>query len=191
MLRLDVSGNGTYTIPPSNPFAASPTAAHEVWSYGLRNPWRWSFDRQTHDLYIADVGQNLYEEVDVQPAASSGGENYGWTVMEGFHCYGSATCNQSGLTMPILEYDHSQGCAVVGGYVYRGSAIPGLQGHYFYSDSCSSFIRSFRWTGTGFTDSRSWPDLETSASVSSFGEDNAGELYVVDLGGRIYKVIAR
>jgi len=191
ILRLDVSGNGTYTIPPSNPFATSPTAAHEVWSYGLRNPWRWSFDRQTGDLYIGDVGQNLYEEVDVQRATSPGGENYGWSTMEGVHCYNAGSCNQTGLRLPILEYDHSQGCAVVGGYVYRGSAIPGLQGHYFYSDSCSSFIRSFRWTGSGITESRSWPDLETSVSVSSFGEDNAGELYVVDLGGRIYKVIAR
>jgi glucose/arabinose dehydrogenase len=192
MLRLDVSGTGTYSIPPTNPYASSTTFKKELWNYGLRNPWRWSFDRQTHDLYIGDVGQNLYEEIDVQPASSTGGENYGWNIMEGLHCYSpSSGCNQAGITLPVLEYDHSQGCAVVGGYVYRGSAIPALQGTYFYSDNCSSFIRSFRWTGSGIAESKSWPALETSASVSSFGEDSAGELYVVDLAGRIYKVVAR
>jgi glucose/arabinose dehydrogenase len=193
MLRIDVSGNGTYTIPPSNPYFGSTSFRQELWNYGLRNPWRWSFDRQTGDLYIGDVGQGLYEEIDVQPAASAGGENYGWNIMEGAHCYPppGGGCDQTGLTLPVLEYDHNQGCAVVGGYVYRGSAIPELRGHYFYSDNCTSFMRSFRWTGSGITESRSWPSLETSVSVSSFGEDNAGELYVVDLGGRIYKVIAR
>jgi hypothetical protein len=200
MLRLDVSGNGTYTIPPTNPYADSTTLNKEIWNYGLRNPWRWSFDRQTHDLYIGDVGQGAYEEIDVQPAASPGGENYGWNIMEGLHCYSpSSGCDQTGITLPMLEYDHrslisSNGrssCAVVGGYVYRGSAIPALQGTYFYSDNCSSFIRSFRWTGSGITESSEWPALETSASVSSFGEDNAGELYVVDLAGSIYKVVAR
>jgi glucose/arabinose dehydrogenase len=190
ILRLDVSGN-TYTIPPTNPFANSATAAHEVWSYGLRNPWRWSFDRQTGDLYIGDVGQNALEEVDVQAAASPGGENYGWNIMEGFSCYGGGTCNQTGLKLPVLDYTHSDGCAVVGGYVYRGSALPSITGQYFYSDNCTSFIRSFHWTGTGITDEKDWPNLAISGNVSSFGEDAAGELYIVDLGGNIFKVVAQ
>jgi glucose/arabinose dehydrogenase len=191
ILRLDVRGNGTYTIPASNPFANSTTAAHEVWSYGLRNPWRWSFDRQTHDLYIGDVGQEQHEEVDVQPAASAGGENYGWNIMEGFSCYGGGTCNQAGLKLPVLDYSHSNGCAIVGGYVYRGAALPSISGQYFYSDNCTSFIRSFHWTGSGIVDQKDWPDLAISGSVSSFGEDAAGELYIVDLGGRIFKIVAR
>lgn len=179
MLRLNVSG-ATYTSPASNPFAASGTFRHEIWNWGLRNPWRWSFDRQTGALYIGDVGQNEWEEIDVQPAASSGGENYGWNVMEGKHCYSpSSGCSQTGLTLPVLEYSHSDGCAVVGGYVYRGRLVPAIQGLYFYSDNCSGFIRSFRYSGGQATEQKLWTALQLSAGVYSFGEDGAGELYVM------------
>ncbi len=185
MLRLDVSG-ATYTSPPSNPFAASGTFRHELWNYGLRNPWRWSFDRQTGDLYLADVGQNAYEEVNVRPAGSGGGENYGWNIMEASHCYQAATCDQTGLTLPALTYDHGDGCAVTGGYVYRGSAVPAVQGLYFYSDACSGFLRSFRWTGGNATEQRQWDALGVSG-VNSFGEDGQGELYLVTDDGHIYR----
>lgn len=185
MLRIDVSG-ATYTSPPGNPFAASGTFRHELWNWGLRNPWRWSFDRQTGALYIGDVGQNAYEEIDVQPASSTGGENYGWNVMEGTHCYGAQSCNQSGLTLPVITYDHGDGCAVTGGYVYRGSAVPAVQGHYFYSDSCSGFIRSFRMSGGQAVDRKEWSALSLGG-VYSFGEDGQGELYVMTGGGDLYR----
>jgi glucose/arabinose dehydrogenase len=185
MLRLDVSGSG-YTSPPDNPFAASASFRHELWNYGLRNPWRFSFDRQTGDLYIADVGQNAYEEVDVQPASSSGGEDYGWNEMEGTHCYQSG-CDRTGLTLPVLEYGHGAGCAIVGGYVYRGTAIPDVVGHYFYSDNCSGFVRSFRWTGSGITQQTSWPSLAGSGGVTSFGEDDGGELYMMTQAGGLFR----
>lgn len=185
MLRIDVSG-ATYTSPASNPFAGDPSFRHELWNYGLRNPWRWSFDRQTGDLYIADVGQNAYEEVNVQPAASSGGENYGWNIMEASHCYAADTCNRRGLVLPVITYGHGDGCAVTGGYVYRGSAVPAVQGQYFYSDACSGFIRSFRWSGGSVTAQKQWSSL-TISGVNSFGEDGQGELYVMTYDGALYR----
>jgi glucose/arabinose dehydrogenase len=188
MLRLDVSG-ATYTSPASNPFAASGSFRHELWNYGLRNPWRWSFDRQTGDLYIADVGQNAYEEVNVQAAAGGGGQNYGWNIMEASHCYAAASCNQTGLTLPVITYDHRDGCAVTGGYVYRGSAVPAVQGQYFYSDACSGFIRSFRWSAGTITDQKQWSSL-TISGVNSFGEDGQGELYVMTYDGALYRFAA-
>ena len=188
MLRIDVSG-AAYTIPADNPFAASPTFRHELWNYGLRNPWRWSFDRLTNDLYIGDVGQNAYEEIDIQPAASSGGENYGWNTMEGTHCYNAGSCNRTGLTLPVLDYGHSDGCAVTGGYVYRGAAVPAIQGHYFYSDACSGFIKSFRWSGGTVQEAKNWSRLGQSG-VNSFGEDGNGELYVVTYAGDILRFAA-
>jgi len=189
MLRLDVSGAG-YTIPAGNPFAGSATFRHELWNYGLRNPWRWSFDRQTGDLYIGDVGQNAYEEVDVQPAASGGGANYGWNIMEASHCYDGSGCSRSGLTLPVLTYGHNDGCAVTGGYVYRGSAVPAVQGHYFYSDACSGFLRSFRWTGgAAVTATKDWSQLGRS-DVNSFGEDGHGELYIMTYGGDLFRFAA-
>jgi glucose/arabinose dehydrogenase len=193
ILRLDVSGNGGYTIPASNPYFndPNPSVRQELWNYGLRNPWRWSFDRQTHDLYVADVGQNAFEEVDVQPSASTGGENYGWNIMEGLHCYPSGTCNQVGLTLPVLEYGHSEGCSVTGGYVYRGAAIPSLQGHYLYADYCSGWVRSFRWIGGVATDLQDRPELSPGSGITSFGEDDAGELYVLRESGIIYRIVAR
>lgn len=188
MLRIDVSG-ATYASPASNPFAGSGTFRHELWNYGLRNPWRWSFDRMTSDLYIGDVGQNAYEEVDVQPAGSTGGENYGWNIMEASHCYAASTCNTAGLTIPVLTYGHASGCAITGGYVYRGTAVPAIQGHYFYSDACSGFIRSFRWNAGTVTDQTQWSRL-TISGVNSFGEDANGELYVMTHSGDLYRFAA-
>ena len=189
LLRLDVSGPGGYLVPPTNPYAGSTVNRPELWNYGLRNPWRFSFDRQTGDLYIADVGQNAHEEIDVQPAASQGGENYGWNTMEGLSCYAASSCNQTGLTLPVIDYDHSEGCSVTGGYVYRGTALPSLRGRYFYADYCGGWIRSFRYQGGQATDPQSHAGLATGGSVTSFGEDAAGELYVLTQGGTIFRIV--
>jgi glucose/arabinose dehydrogenase len=188
LLRLDVDFGTPYGVPASNPFLGTPGARPELWAYGLRNPWRFSFDRATGDLYIADVGQNRYEKVHVQPASSPGGENYGWPIMEGLHCFQASDCSTSGLQLPVVEYDHGQGCSVTGGYVYRGAAYPSLTGAYFYGDYCSGRI----WALSRGVDGRwaSQPMLDTSLSISSFGEDEAGEMYVLDLdGGAVYRLI--
>jgi glucose/arabinose dehydrogenase len=189
MLRLDVSGTGGYTIPPSNPYAASGTFRHELWNYGLRNPWRFSFDRTLGDLYIADVGQDRVEEVDVAPASSGGGENYGWNEVEGNVCY-TAGCNLSLYVAPVTTYTHASGCAIIGGYVYRGSAIPALAGTYFYTDECGGWMRSFRWSGGVATEPLSWPTLSTGGP-QSLGEDARGELYVVTGGGDAFRIVPR
>ena len=187
LLRLDVSGPG-YTTPPDNPFAGTSGVRAELWNYGLRNPWRFSFDRQTGELYIADVGQGSREEVDVQPAAG-GGENYGWNTMEGSECYPpGSSCNKSGLTLPVLEYGHGASCSITGGYVYRGTALPDIVGTYFYSDYCAGFLRSFKWQGGMVTEQQSWPDAP--GNVTSFGEDSAGELYILTIQGGLYKLVA-
>jgi len=148
ILRLNVA-TLPYTIPAGNPFLGQP-GADEIWAYGLRNPWRFAFDvppGSAPQLYIADVGQDALEEVDVADA-SAAGRNYGWHTMEGTQCYNPSTgCNQAGLTLPIIQFDHSQGCSITGGFVYRGAAIPEIQGLYFYSDYCSGFLRSFRFSG--------------------------------------------
>jgi len=146
ILRISLAGTSGYTVPPDNPFVGVTGARGEVWSYGLRNPWRFSFDRLTGDLYIGDVGQSRLEEIDVAPAADGAGRgvNYGWNLMEGTGCYASASCDTTGLALPVVEYDHGQGCSVTGGYVYRGTAIPALQGQYFYADYCSGFVRSLQ-----------------------------------------------
>ncbi len=190
VLRLDVSGAGSYAIPPSNPYASGSGGARpEVWASGLRNPWRLSFDRQSGDLYIADVGQGSREEVNRQPAGSAGGQNYGWRIMEGVACHNPASgCNQSGLTLPIHDYGHGSGeCSVTGGYVYRGTALPSLQGAYIFGDFCAGRIWALRQSGGAWTRTDL---LDTAYSISSFGEDEAGELYVIDLGGDIYQVTA-
>ena len=187
LLRLDVSG-ATYTVPPDNPFVGTASVRGELWNYGLRNPWRFSFDRQTNELYIGDVGQGDREEVDVQPAAG-GGENYGWNRMEGMHCYPpGSNCTTTGLTLPVLDYTHAAGCAITGGYVYRGAALPAIQGTYFYSDYCSGLLWSFRWQGGMVTEQHSWP--QPPGNVTSFGEDAAGELYILTRGGGVYKIVA-
>ena len=190
ILRLDVSGGGGYTIPADNPYATSASFRHELWNWGLRNPWRFSFDRRDGDLYIADVGQNAWEEVNVQPAGSAGGENYGWNLMEGDHCYTSG-CSQAGLTLPVLEYGHNQGCSVTGGYVYRGPAVPTLVGHYIYADYCSGWVRSFRYQGGQATEQLDRAELRPGGNITSFGEDARGELYVLTQGGGVYRIVAR
>ncbi len=192
LLRLDVetANPTTYTVPPTNPFVGRAGFRPEIWALGVRNPWRFSFDRQTGDLYVADVGQGNSEEIDFQPAASVGGENYGWRVMEGFHCYppGTTTCNQTGLTLPVLEYDHSAGdCSVTGGYVYRAAAYPRMQGLYFYGDFCTGRIWALRRVSSVWQSSLL---LDTSFNITAFGEDEAGNLYAASYGtGQIYSVV--
>jgi glucose/arabinose dehydrogenase len=174
-----------YRIPSDNPFVNTPNARPEIWAYGLRNPWRITFDRQTHDMWIGDVGQGQYEEVDLQLASSTGGENYGWRVMEGNHCYNAATCSQSGLVLPITEYDHTLGCSITGGFIYRGSGSPALQGIYLYGDFCSGRI----W---GLQNSNGWQSqqlLASGLSISTFGEGENGEMYLADMSaGGIYQI---
>jgi glucose/arabinose dehydrogenase len=191
LLRLDVSGTTGYAVPASNPFAGTAGARGELWDWGLRNPWRFSFDRSTGDLYIGDVGQNEREEIDVSTAGSGGGKglNYGWSIMEGTRCYNAASCDMSGLTLPVLDYTHSDGCSVTGGYVYRGSAIPALAGTYFYSDFCGGWVRSFRYVGGAVTEAGSWNALEPGGGVPSFGEDSAGELYILSASGGVYRIV--
>ncbi|HEX9457724.1 MAG TPA: PQQ-dependent sugar dehydrogenase [Thermoanaerobaculia bacterium] len=191
LLRIDVDHGLPYTIPASNPFSGRSSARNEIWAYGLRNPWRFTFDRSTGDLWIGDVGQDTYEEIDLQPATSIGGENYGWRKMEGFHCYNPSTnCTDPSFTMPILEYSHAQGaCSITGGYRYRGTQIPSLKGAYLYGDYCSGSI----WTATqtnGVWISKTL--FTTTIRISSFGEDVSGELYVLDVvKGVVYKFISR
>jgi glucose/arabinose dehydrogenase len=186
---MDAARN--YGIPAGNPFA-NVNGADEIWSLGLRNPWRPSFDRGTGDFYIADVGQGAREEVNVATATSGGGNgvNYGWKIMEGTSCF-SPPCNVPDLTPPVLEYDHSNGaCSITGGYVYRGNVIPALQGTYFYGDYCVGFVRSFRLAGGMPAEQSDWAELDPpNENITSFGEDAAGELYIVTQQGRIYRIV--
>jgi hypothetical protein len=193
MLRLDVDGGSPYRVPADNPFLGSLSIANEIWASGLRNPWRFSFDLGTGDLYIADVGQSEREEVSYQPASSSGGENYGWRVMEGTRCYNpSSGCSTAGLTPPIHEYDHGDGCSITGGYVYRGADFPALHGRYFFADFCATWLRSFTVVngaavGLQTHTSTAGPVLGTS----SFGEDGRGELYIVSLTqGTVRRIVS-
>jgi len=196
LIRIDVNGTGAvpcgqtdpapYAVPPSNPFVGVAGACEEIWAYGFRNPWRFSFDRSTNDLFIADVGEDAWEEIDLQPAGSSGGENYGWRLMEGDHCYDPPTgCDDGTLTHPILEYAHSPSrCAVIGGFRYRGTLIPDLVGTYVYGDLCSGEV--FGATQSGGT----WSTVllkDTTYVISGFGEDEAGELYLTGLTGLVYR----
>lgn len=189
VLRLDVDAAAdAYSIPDSNPFAGATDALPEIWAYGVRNPWRFSFDRATGDLYIADVGQNEWEEVNFQPAASAGGVNYGWRIMEATHCFQADTCDQNGLTLPIFEYAHAQGgCSITGGYVYRGALHPELIGNYFVADYCMGNIwRLFPQDGRWLADLV----LDSDLIISSFGEDVNGELYVLNYGaGGVYRIV--
>ncbi|MFL5403075.1 MAG: PQQ-dependent sugar dehydrogenase [Gemmatimonadales bacterium] len=191
ILRIDVSSGAPYTVPADNPFVGTAGASPEVWSYGIRNPWRFSFDRANGDLYIGDVGESQWEEVDFAAAAGGAGRgvNYGWSKMEGQHCFGQVQCDQTGLALPIVEYDHSTGCAVTGGYVYRGAAIPSLQGTYFYADYCAGWVRSLRVEGGVAVDQTDRPELMPRGQVTSFGEDAAGELYMVTQQGGVFKII--
>jgi len=190
---VDIQSGTSYTVPADNPFVGQqPATRPEVWSYGLRNPWRFSFDRANGDLYIADVGQNDFEEIDVAPAANGSGKgvNYGWSTMEGDRCLGGGQCDQSGLTLPTFQYSHPEGCSVIGGYVYRGSALPALQGLYFFGDFCHGWVHSFRFSSGTATELTNWPTLRTASTLTSFGEDAAGELYVLESSGRVSRVVA-
>jgi glucose/arabinose dehydrogenase len=185
MLRLDVDSGDPYGIPRDNPFVGQSGARPEIWATGLRNPWRYSFDRATGDLWIADVGQNQLEEINVQPAGSRGGENYGWSIMEGTRCFREGSCNRDGLTMPVYEYSRDDGCSVTGGYVYRGRSQPALAGVYLVGDYCSGRIWALYRDAAGAWQRAQLAD--TDFSISSFGEDADGELYLTDLrGGGVY-----
>ncbi|MGE5893620.1 MAG: PQQ-dependent sugar dehydrogenase [bacterium] len=188
LLRIDTESSpnsASYVIPTTNPFVQNPAYLDEIWASGLRNPWRFSFDRLTGDLYIADVGQDAWEEIDFQSASSTGGENYGWNIMEGNHCFRDPACVKTGLIIPVAEYDHSSGdCSVTGGMVYRGRESPNLQGIYLFGDFCSGRIRGLRRAGSAWESSLL---LDTAFSISTFGEDEAGNMYVADYAsGNIY-----
>ena len=196
LLRIDPltgpiePGQPGYMIPPDNPFVGRDDARPEIWAYGLRNPWRFSFDQETGDLYIADVGQDDWEEINFQPAASPGGENYGWPIMEGNHCFSPAEgCDPTGLVPPIIEYSHAEGCAVIGGYVYRGTASPALYGKYLYADICSGQLWGLERDAEG-----QWTRellAETSLTITSFSQDAAGEVYVTTFeNGAVRRIVA-
>jgi glucose/arabinose dehydrogenase len=187
IVRIDVNGDEPYAIPADNPFADGAGGAPEVFLYGLRNPWRFSFDRGTGQLWIADVGQNAYEEIDRVDPAADAGANLGWNLMEASHCF-VAGCSPEGLVLPITEYGRDAGCSVTGGFVYRGTAIEGLAGWYLFSDYCSGLIFGVPSDAAPGTAPRLL--LETGLSVSSFGQDSDGELYVADIaGGGIYRIV--
>ncbi len=187
ILRIDVSGlsgPGDYEIPVDNPFVGVGGTREEIWAFGLRNPWRFSFDSNTGLLWAGDVGQSSWEEIDIIVK----GANYGWNTMEGSHCYSPATgCNQSGLTLPVVEYDHSQGCSVTGGYVYRGDQIASLQGYYVYGDYCSGNIWALTYDGSVVTENILLVD--SGLRITSFGQDLAGNLYILDRQGGIYTLV--
>lgn len=190
MLRIDVDGEKPYGIPKNNPFVGKKDGREEIWAYGLRNPWRFSFDPVTGDMYIADVGQKDWEEIHFQPANSKGGENYGWDLFEGFHEFEPKEGYDTNMfTMPVAEYGHKQGCSVTGGYIYRGKKYPTVSGTYFFADFCSGIIWGLRknqkqhWEMTEF--------LESPLMVSTFGQDENGEIYVLDFKkGAIYHLSA-
>ncbi|GEM_PF-2602148 len=190
ILRIDPLGGTPYGIPADNPFVGS-AGADEVWAYGVRNPWRTSFDPVTGDLYVADVGQNAREEVTVL-APSDAGANLGWDTLEGTRCYEpSSGCSSAGTKLPVLEYNTSEGCAITGGYVYRGTEVPDLAGRYLYGDFCGGWIRSFTYIGGAATDLRDWTgELGTFPWLSSFGTDGSGELYFTTLTGSVYKLVS-
>jgi glucose/arabinose dehydrogenase len=195
MLRLDVDGGEPYAIPADNPYVGNAAYLPEIWAMGMRNPWRYSFDRGTGVLWIGDVGQNAYEEIDRVPAGSAGGLNFGWPIMEGLHCYPSSTqCDQGSYVQPVAEYGRTGGCSVTGGYVYRGSAYPALQGLYFFGDYCTGKIWSLDQQESGTW--RMTEQLQQPIQISSFGEDEAGEVYITTFSGgdgahRIYQIVAQ
>jgi len=184
ILRLDVNNGTPYGIPATNPFASGEQGRPEIYAWGFRNPWRWSFDRSTGKLWVADVGQNSWEEVSIVTAPG----NFGWNTKEGTHCFQSSSCNVPGLIDPVVEYSHEFGCSITGGFVYRGSAIPSLQGTYLYSDYCSGTLWGAREDGNGGY--QSFQILSTGLNVSSFGEGNDGEIYIIHIEGGFYKLVA-
>ena len=194
LLRLDVNASTVaqpYAIPPGNPFAGTPGGRAEIWAYGLRNPWRYAFDVPAQLLYIADVGQANWEEVDVRPVGQAG-NNYGWNIMEGLHCYNSASCNQAGLVLPAIEYGHDTagGCSITGGYVYRGTALPELAGQYLYSDYCSGWLKSFSYSNGTASAVTDW-GITNVGNILSFGQDAQNELYMLSGTGKVYRIVRK
>jgi glucose/arabinose dehydrogenase len=186
LLRIDIDSGAPYKIPPDNPFVNNPSARGEIWVYGMRNPWKFSFDRRSRRLFVGDVGQDSWEEVDIATA----GANYGWNVMEGNHCYPpGSNCDQTGMTLPIAEYSHSKGEAIIGGYVYRGSAVAALRGIYVFGD-----LNGTMW-GLKEVSPGNWNRvllLSTGKTISGFGQDDAGEIFVLDYGsGTIYRITSQ
>ena len=192
ILRLDVARPGGYAVPSDNPFANG-GGAPEVYLYGLRNPWRFSFDRVTGELWIADVGQNAFEEINRLDPMADAGANLGWPIMEATHCFTDAACSSEGLVLPIAEYGHDSGCSVTGGHVYRGDAIAALTGWYLFADYCSGLLFGLASDAEGPADGSARSPrvlLDTDALVASFGEAADGELYLADLGsGTIYRIV--
>jgi hypothetical protein len=196
MVRIGIDGDDfpgdstrNYTIPADNPFVGT-SGADEIWAYGLRNPWRFSIDEVTGQLYIADVGQSSWEEVDVAPV-SSAGLNYGWNSFEGNECFDTGDgCNESGKTFPVLEYSHSSGCSITGGYVYRGSDFPDLAGHYFYADYCQGELLSFKYLNGVVGSQRNWTsELGGVGNVTGFGVDDSNRLYILNDGGELLRLV--
>jgi glucose/arabinose dehydrogenase len=193
ILRLNADGS----VPADNPFASPEDGFLDlIWDYGLRNPWRWSFDRETGDFWLGDVGENLHEELDFHPAGSAG-RNFGWHCMESLECTGldGCTCNGPALTPPVHEFGHDEGCAIIAGYVYRGAAIPSLHGTYFFGDYCTGRIWSLAWDGAQVTNLQERtseltpPDGQAINLITTFGEDKDGELLIVDRDGEIYRIV--
>ena len=213
VIRIDINGS-PYSIPKSNPFYGIKNAREEVWAWGLRNVWRFSFDKKTGDIYYGDVGQNKWEEVNFEPASSSGGNNYGWRQMEASYCFEpKENCKRDGMVLPIIEYPNDayhpafalgrknqlnvEGCSVTGGYVYRGKKLKGFEGVYFFGDYCSGNIWSFKVIDgkanefKNRTEEINIADGEFTNYISSFGQDADGEIYIVDYNGAVYKIIAK
>ena len=188
--RIDVDTGSPYSLPADNPLLATAGARGEIWAYGLRNPFKIAVDRPTGDLYIGDVGQNRIEEIDIGLASRRGGDNYGWRISEGTQCFNPPFgCDRTGLTGPVYEYTHSEGCSVTGGVVYRGCRVPALAGTYFFGDFCSGLVRSFRFANGAASEVRDWSSGTRGVGApSSFGLDAAGEVYIVDYDGEVYRL---
>lgn len=187
ILRIDVDRGDPYGIPPNNPYTNG-GGRREIWALGLRNPWRLAFDSATARIYIADVGQDRYEEIDIAPATAPG-LNYGWNVMDGNSCFRNQVCAKSQFTQPAHTYEHSDGtCSIIGGFVYRGRKIPEIRGQYFYSDYCRSWLRSITFDNGRASEPRQWLDAGLG-SIVSFGEDGQGELYICSSNGRVYRIV--
>lgn len=195
LLRLNVDNPlpPLYLVPADNPYAGQDGKRGEIWAYGLRNPWRFTFDPATSALYIADVGQAQREEVNIVSSALKGA-NYGWNIMEGTRCYNAASCAQQGLVLPAFEYEHggndANGCSITGGFVYRGTALPQLAGRYLYSDYCKGFLKSFLYANGTVSEAQEWAVGEVGM-VPAFGQDAAGELYMLSGAGKVYQIVKK
>lgn len=189
LLRINVDRGDPYTVPDGNPYAKG-GGKGEIWAIGLRNPWRFAFDKSTGLLYIADVGQDKYEEINIAPAARPG-INYGWNAMDGPSCFRSLVCDKNQFQQPAFTYGHDEGnCSIIGGFVYRGRKIPEIAGQYFFADYCGGWVRSVSYSNGRVTALHRWLD-SGMGSISSFGEDGQGELYICSSNGRVYRIIKR